>query len=346
MNHSSDTAKGFALARRFRRARWLACGAFLALAIATPLRFSAAQPPSEIIGRIEGLDFTVESAPDAPPVTGEAANLLTSGSRITVRSGQARIVLQDGGEILICGAARLQLLKSGDALTVALDFGTLRAHVKSGSPLAIFTPQVIATTVAIGAARDATIGLDKDGKMCIRAALGAVRIQQQFGDQTLLVPQFGALSLSGSQIAPTSAFASGCTCNLDAAKLYPSHLDVTVGAVARHSQVPSPNAQPSRSANASVPPVVDGPIFEILMPTLVFNASSPEPPPDPSPQTILLVRTAVVHGEIVYRGSVVAGKNKETKVLEARADTGAASQSPRPGVMARIGGFFRRLFGG
>jgi hypothetical protein len=346
MKHASNSALRISPAHRYRRARWLACGAFLALAIATPLRFLAAQRTLEIIGRVEGLDFTVEPPPGAPPVTGEAADQLTSGSRIVVRSGQARIVLQDGGEILICGAARIQLLKSGDALTIALDFGTLRVHVESASPLAIFTPQVIATTVAIGAARDATIGLDKDGRLCVRAALGAVRIQQQFGDQTLLVPQFGALTLSGSQIAPTSASASGCTCNLEAAKLYAPRLDVTVGAVARHSQVPPPIAPPSKNSNASVPPVVDGPIFKILMPTLVFNASSPDPPPDPSSETILLVRTAVVHGEIIYRGSVVAGKSQQTKLVAAKVESSATPQPERPGVMARIGGFFRRLFGG
>ena len=213
--------------KRFQHVRMLISGAFLALAIAAPFHFSAAQLSPEIIGRVEGLDFSVDPAPGAPQVAGDASNQLTSGSRIVVRSGQARIILQDGAEILICGAARLQLLKSGEAMTVALDYGTLRVHVESASPIAIYTPQVIATTVAVGGARDATIGLDQDGHMCIRSALGAVRVQQQFGDQTLLVPQFGTLSLSGSQIAPTSQSATGCTCNLDAAKLYPPHVEVT-----------------------------------------------------------------------------------------------------------------------
>ncbi|HEV3219003.1 MAG TPA: hypothetical protein VGZ48_04485 [Candidatus Acidoferrales bacterium] len=351
--------------KRFRIARWVICGAFLAFAISAPIHFSAAQLSPEIIGRVEGLDFTVEPSPGAPPPAADAANQLTSGSRIIVRSGQARIVLQDGAEILICGAARLQLLKSGEAITVALDYGTLRVHVESASPVAIYTPQVIATTVAVGGARDATIGLDQDGRMCIRAALGAVRIQQQFGDQTLLVPQLGMLSLSGSQIAPVSSFASGCTCNLDAARLYRPRVEVTVGAIsrsgsntgaqtpaeanARNSSVPAPNAPAARNgsgAAAPVPPVVDDVTDRFLMPALRFDASSPGPPPDTGADTILLVRTAVVHGEVVYRGTIVPGKNQPTKMLSARADAGASQPSPRPGVMARIGGFFRKLFGG
>ncbi len=350
---------------RFHPARWLLFGAFLALAMTTSVHPIAAQPSPEIIGRVEGLDFIVEPPPGAPPLTGEAATYFVSGSRIAVRSGQARIILMGGGEVLICGAARLQMLKSGDELTIALDYGTLRVHVEGASPVAVYTPQVIATTVAVGGARDATIGLDQDGRMCIRAASGAVRIQQQFGDETLLVPQFGVLSLSGGQVTPVSPFASGCTCNLDAAKLYRPHLDVTIGEVARpgsnansrsspvtiarNPPVPPPNIPGSRDGaqtNIAAPPSVDDPVFLILMPALRFDALAPEPPPDASPETILLVRTAVVHGEVVYRGSIVPVKNHETKTAAAQTNAGAPAPPSQPGVFARIGGFFRKLFGG
>lgn len=365
MSHTPSASKSFKSDNFIRQSRWLFCGLFLALVIAAPIHFFGAQLPQEIVGNIEGLDFTVDPPPGAPPATGEAETRLFGGSRITVRSGQARIVLQDGSEILICGAARLQLLKAGGAITIALDFGTLRIHAENATPLAVYTPQVIATTIAIGPARDATFGLDQDGRMCIRAALGAVRVQQQFGDQTLLVPQFGALSLAGSQITPISATVPGCTCNLDAAKLYPSHVEISVGALGRpgsntgsqppatsserNSAAPPPNASPIRNGgdtNLSVPPIVEEPVYKVLMPALRFDASEPEPLPDPSADTIMLVRTAVVHGEVVYRGSVVPGKDRATKLLAAQANPVTASQSSRPGLMARIGGFFRKLFGG
>jgi hypothetical protein len=365
MSHIPSATKKYKPANRFCSFRWLLSGAFLALAIAAPVHFFAAQLPQEIIGRVEGLDFTVEPPPGAPPLNGDAENQFVSGTRIAVHSGQARIVLMDGAEILICGAARLQVLKSGDAITIALDYGTLRMRVEGASPLAVYTPQVIASTVAVGGARDATIGLDKDDRICIRAALGAVRIQQQFGDQTLLVPQFGALSLVGSQITPVSASAPGCTCNLDAAKLYPPHVEVAVGVVggprpntnsqapapssARNSPAPSPKAPASRNGvgtGATVPPVVEDPVYLVEMPTLRFDASSPEPPADTGADTFLLVRTAIVHGEVIYKGSVVPGKNHTTKLLAAQADPAPALQSSRPGLMARISGFFRKLFGG
>jgi hypothetical protein len=243
---------------------------------------------------------------------------------------------------------------SRDSLTVALEFGTVRMYIASASPVAVFTPQVIATTVAVGGARDATIGLDKDGKMCIRAGLGAVRVQQQFGDQTLLVPQFGALTLSGSQISPVAAFVSGCTCNLEAAKLYPPHVEVAVGATApagnsaRNSPVPPPNATSAKNSYQSevVPPSVGEPVFKVLMPPLRFDSSSPEAPDAPSAETILLVRTAVVHGEVVYRGSIAPGKNRDTKPVTAQANSSAAAPPSQPGVFSKIGGFFRKLFGG
>ena len=67
----------------------------------------------------------------APTTVGDAANVIASGSRLIVRSGQARITLNGGGEIIICGAARLQLLKSQDAMTIALDLGTFASMLNT-----------------------------------------------------------------------------------------------------------------------------------------------------------------------------------------------------------------------
>jgi len=350
---------------RFRYSRWLLCGALLAVAVSSPPRCNAQGSP-EIIGRIDGLDFSVESPPGAQPVSGELAAHLASGGRVAVRSGQARVTLQDGSEILICGAARMQFLKAQDSLTIALDYGVVRVHAEGSLPIAVYTPLVVATTVAIGGgARDATIGLDQAGKMCIRAATGAVRVQQQFGDQTLLVPQSGALTLADAQVSPILPAASDCACNLDAAKLFPPHLEVTTGAISLPGSktgarpapsgissntpiVPPPVANPKGSSNAEAvaPPSVEEPIYKILMPALRFDASAPDPPPDASAETFLLVRTAVVHSEVVYRGTIVPGKKKETLTVAAQANPPNASTQGKPGFFAKIGGFFRRIFGG
>jgi hypothetical protein len=179
-----------------------------------------AQTTREFVGRVEGHDFVVENSIGEPVPAGEQANLLSSGNRLVVRSGQARILLEGGGDILICGAAQLDLLKSQGSITIALDHGTLHVHVKKSDPVSVFTPLVLATTVAIGGGeRDVTVGLEQSGQMCIRAISGAVRVGQQLSGESLLVPQFGGLTLSGAQINAVSASAPGCTCEADAARL-------------------------------------------------------------------------------------------------------------------------------
>ena len=139
-----------------------------------------AQAIRESVGHVEGHDFVVENSLGEPLPPGELSELLSSGNRLVVRSGQARILLEGGGEILICGAAQLDVLKAQGAITVALDHGTVRVHVKNSDPVSVFTPLVLATTVSIGGGeRDVTVGLEQSGQMCIRAKSGAVRVGQQ-----------------------------------------------------------------------------------------------------------------------------------------------------------------------
>jgi hypothetical protein len=124
-----------------------------------------AQTTRELVGRVEGRDFVVQNSIGEPVPAGDQANLLSSGNRLVVRSGQARILLEGGGDILICGAAQLDLLKSQGSITIALNHGTLRVHVKKSDPVAVFTPLVLATTVAIGGGeRDVTVGLEQSGR--------------------------------------------------------------------------------------------------------------------------------------------------------------------------------------
>ena len=95
-----------------------------------------------------------------------------------------------------------------------------------------------------------------------------------------------------------------------------------------------------------MPPAVSEPVFKVIMPPLRFDASSPDPPSEASTETIFLVRTAVVHGEIIYRGSVAEGKRHESKLVTSQANASVAPPPTDSGVLAKIGGFFRKLFGG
>src|SRR5947209_14338695 len=122
----------------------------------------AAQAQSETVGRIEGDAIAVKGAVGVEVENGRSITLLASGSQVTVKSGQARVTLAEGGEIGICGPAHLSLLKSGNSVTVALDYGRVHAKLDRGVPLTVYTPLIVATPVAIGdAPRDATVGFER-----------------------------------------------------------------------------------------------------------------------------------------------------------------------------------------
>lgn len=315
-----------------------------------------AQTTGEFVGRVEGHDFVVEDPSGIPVPRGELSELLSSGNRLIVRSGQARILLEGGGDILICGTAQLQVLKSQGAITIALDFGTIRVHEKKTDPVAVFTPLVLATTVAVGGGeRDATVGLEQSGQMCIRAKSGAVRVGQQLSGENLLVPQFGGLTLSGGQVNAVSASAPGCTCEADSAKLAPpranlnqSPLVVTNTPAERvvlsipGPQVSSPLHQSLSSENVAAPTLAESAIAKI-MPPLVFNSSNPDPPEDPKIEMVALVRSVRVRQDTVIRGTV---EPKGNAVIVPAEKKTSATDADHPSVFAKIGGFFRRLFGG
>jgi hypothetical protein len=323
---------------------------FFRTAIALALMISAAaetraQGNRELVGRVEGHDFVVENSIGEPVPAGELAEHLSSGNKLVVRSGQARIILEGGGDILICGAAQLELLKAQGAITIALDHGTLRVHVKKSDPISVFTPLVLATTVAIGGGeRDVTVGLEPTGEMCIRAKSGAVRVGQQLSGESLIVPQFGGLSLSGGQINAVSASAPGCTCEADAIKLTPprasanqpsarieSYSSLPVPAFATGNQIADPLPQTQASENVVAPSLTQSPAMTVMTP-LVFNASNPDEPADTALESIALARSVRVREDTIIHGTV------EPK--------GIPGSAPAAKKSSGIGGFFRRLFGG
>jgi hypothetical protein len=329
---------------------------------ATAVAFSAApgiraQATREFVGRVEGHDFVVENSLGQPIPPGELSALLSSGNRLVVRSGQARILLEGGGDILICGATQLDILKAQGAITIALDHGTVRVHVKKSDPVSVFTPLVLATTVAIGGGeRDVTVGLEQSGQMCIRAKSGAVRVGQQLSGENLLVPQFGGLTLSGAQINAVSASAPGCTCEADATKLAPPRANMVqstpsanVETVAsrpsfNRPQITAPLAQTSSSTDAGTPPVVDESALSTLMPGLVFNAANPDEPYDPTLETVALAHSVRVRDETIIHGTVEPKGNYGN--VAAPKKTSGGNSGDHLGVFSRIGGFFRKLFGG
>jgi len=199
--------------------------------LAVPLLVQGDNPPlGDSVGAIEGDSISIDGPMSVDVVHGQVRTVLRSGSDVRVKAGQARIKLVEGGEILICGPAHFSVLKSGGALTLALEGGIIHAHLENDLALTVYTPQIQARPISIGnGPEDVLVGLDSAGAMCIRANKGAVRIEQQLTGQSVLVPQSGDVSLSNGQIESLRTAAGSCTCELEiAAKPAPEATEVSV----------------------------------------------------------------------------------------------------------------------
>jgi hypothetical protein len=322
-----------------RARRGVLCGALVVFLAGCCGTLSArAQAAPETIGKISGDDVSVKGAVSFDVENGRSTAMLASGSEVTVRAGDALIELNGGGEIAVCGPAHFSLLKSGAAITLALDYGTVHSQLVSAVPLTVFTPQVVATPVAIGQGpRDVTVGLDQNGSLCTLATQGAMRIDQQFSGQGLLVPQGGALNLADGQLTAANNDGGACSCQLlSAQSVPPSQLELSVPIHPPATPLPGPAPKP--------PAPSDEPIYKVYMPPLTFDSASPAPPPAPDPQTILLVREARLEPEVVFRGRVEPAVTPAAKAPSKIAS--AADDRPerkRPGIFRRlINLFFHR----
>jgi hypothetical protein len=300
-----------------------------------------------IVGRIEGDDLAVKTITNAGVEIDAGPTVVASGSDVTVRSGHALLLLDAGGEISICGPAHFTLVKSTGAITMALDYGRVHPSLDSPATFTIYTPSVVATPVAIaGGRRDATLGLGQDGEMCILTARGAMRVEPQFAGQSLIVPQGGVVDFSGGQIESLRSDASSCSCDFPRARMEPPRPSPSreISALS-HPRQPDP-----QKPDVATPPALSQePIYTVIMPPLTFDANSPAPPPEPSPETILLVREIRMRPTVVFHGhvnpapvqaalSASAALPPPTPVADRRANL-------QPSLMARVRNFFQKLAG-
>ena len=196
-----------------------------------------------VVGRIEGDDLEVATTTPSGIETDAAPTVVASGSDVTLRSGHALLLLNAGGEISICGPAHFKLIKSSGAVTLALDYGRVHPSLESADEFTIYTPTIVATPIAIaGGPRDMTVGLEQDGEMCVLTARGAMRVEPQFSDQSLIVPQGGTVSLTGGQIDSLQADVSACSCDYPRARMESP------------KSAPPPHPQPARDIGILAPP--------------------------------------------------------------------------------------------
>jgi hypothetical protein len=326
--------------------------AILAAISLTPARLSTQNMPV-IVGRIEGDDLAVKTTTNAGIEIDAGPTVVASGSEVTIRSGHALLLLDSGGEISICGPAHFTLVNSTGAITLALDYGRVHPSLSSSETFTIYTPSVVATPVAIsGARRDTTLGLEQNGEMCILTARGAMRVEPQFAGQSLIVPQGGVVNLTGGQIESLHSDASSCSCDFPRAGMERARPPISREIATLRRPV-----QPNRKKpdSATPPSLSQEPVYTVIMPPLSFDASSPAPPPDPSPETILLVREIRMRPTVVFRGHVNPAPTSSAQATQAATSVPAASRLPRPaddrrpatepGLMARMRNFFQKLKG-
>src|ERR1700685_3640900 len=201
--------------------------------LACPQMSRGQQPPPGAVGRVEGMDVSVDNGTTADNSSAAAAapgspSFVCSGSVLTVHDGKARLTLLAGGQVDVCGPAKFTLLQSGTSITFALNFGRIHLQLPARTPPRMFTPTMIATPLHIGgASRESTAGLDMNDSLCVVASSGAIRLEQQFTGAGLIVPQGGEFFLAAGNLVPVAGAPGSCECTpMHAQSLPPPQIPV------------------------------------------------------------------------------------------------------------------------
>ncbi|HZV60350.1 MAG TPA: hypothetical protein VFF42_08405 [Candidatus Eremiobacteraceae bacterium] len=302
--------------------------------------------PKDAIGAIEGAAIQVSGPMTIDVIAGQTKTMLRSGSEVHVKSGSARINLVEGGSIVICGPAHFSVLKSGGAITVALDTGTLRARFNSDLALTIYTPQIQAKPISVGEGmEDIFVGLDAAGSMCLRANRGAVRLEQQLTGQSIIVPQGGEISLNNGQLEGLRNTTGRCLCEFTQTDMQRPE----VSRLATEEEVRSSAAETKKTESDKTSEEKQEPVYQVFMPPLRFDASA-KIQPEPDPRMILLVRRIRVRPTLIFQGRVegeaVAAQPGPGVAQQPKPVAAATPAKNPPGSLAnRVRKFFHGLWG-
>lgn len=335
--------------------RFLRRAALSAAAIATlgATLFAAAPPRSDdpgtdAVGVIDGESIAVSGPMRVETVHGQVKTILRSGSDVRVKSGTARIDLVEGGWITACGPAHFSVLKSAGLLTVALDSGTIHAHIEGNPSLTVYTPQIQAQTISIGGGQqDILVGFDTPGAMCIRANRGAVRLEQQLTGQTLVVPQAGNVLVLNGQLESLRTSAGRCACEPQMAKPT-SFPDVEVSRLATTQELHEKALEPKTSMQttpAEKSRANEEPIYQVFMPPLVYDANA-KVQPEYDPKMIVLIRRVRVRPTLIFQGRVEGEMVAAVLPPPAPAPSAASKPAARPSdsFVDRVRTFVRKLW--
>jgi hypothetical protein len=308
----------------------------------------ADDPPGDAIGVIEGEAISVDGPMSVEVVHGTVKTILRSGSDVHVKAGQARIDLVDGGQIMICGPAHFSMLKAGGAITLALDSGTIHAAIGSEVSLNIYTPQIQAHPISIGnGAEDILVGLDSAGAMCIRAIKGAVRVEQQLTGQSVLVPQSGDVSLTNGQIESLRSAQGHCACAMQSV-MKPMSVGTEISQLATKDEIKKKSSEtqtPAPQEDAAQAAQSDGPVYQVFMPPLHYDAKT-KAQSEFDPNLIILVRRVRVRPTLIFQGRVegdsIVAQGSAPAPAEKKLPT---TQKPaEDSTWTRVKTYFRKLW--
>jgi hypothetical protein len=342
----------FYLRESKRRARLIAgvcamvCAGMFVAAAATP-----DQTERDAVGLIEGEDIAVTGPMSVEVVGGQTKTILRSGADVRVKSGQARISLVESGQISICGPAHFSVLKSGGALTLALESGAIHARLEQEPALSVYTAQIQGQPVAIGdEPREFLVGFESAGIMCVRTYRGAMRLEQQLSGQSVMVPQGGDVMLANGQIETLGNGAGHCKCELQIAKA-PAVPPPGNGMPARSVEsAKSETTENSSDAAGSLEKTskAEEPIYTVDMPPLRFDASA-KVQPEPDPRLMAMVRRVRVRPALIFQGrvegQVVAAAVAPPAAVPVATTPANVAPAPAQGsVVDRVRSFFRKLW--
>lgn len=316
----------------------------------------ASEQQGEVIGTIEGQAIALKGPMSVQVVGNEVKTLLRSGADVRVKTGQARIDLNGGGSITICGPAHISMLKAANSLTIALDSGTIHAHIEgSGLTLSVFTAQILAKSVPIAdTPQDISVGFDSPGLMCVRANRGAVRLEEQFGNQSVLVPQGGDVVLPNGQLEALRSNNALCVCESGTTlqARVPSSPELSVLASADEVRKnPSPTKTPAITRAAPVAPEIakpaPEPTYQVYMPPLRYDASQTVQD-EPDPKLVVLVRRVRVRPTLIFESRVVGDSiPANAKSLSASAkpqNPAKVANTPNITLVDRVKSFLKSLW--
>jgi len=337
-----------------RIGRILCAGVLVWGGLAAPLLVHGDNPPlGDAVGAIEGDSISIEGPMSVEVVHGQVRTVLRSGSDVRVKAGQARIELVEGGEILICGPAHFSVLKSGGALTLALEGGIVHVHLENDLALTVYTPQIQARPISIGnGPEDVLVGLDSVGAMCIRANKGAVRLEQQLTGQSVIVPQTGDVLLTNGQIESLRTAAGSCTCELGAAAI-PEQVTTEISRLASPEEIKKApeerKADPSPPADAPPPVEKSEPVYQVFMPPLRYDANAKVQTDNYDPSLIVLVRRVRVRPMLIFQGKVegeplVARATPPPPPPPASRKPAAAQKPAEESTWGRVKTYWRKLW--